>query len=98
MLSPRSTALGCLVLFPAWTRFAEHCLRVSAFLEDPEAVPLYEANNVDTVDDSGRRKSAILWRPPLCNTVAVSLLNVAMVHGAALAVLTLTRCAGRQDR
>jgi len=36
-------------------QFAEHCLRVSAFLEDPEAVPLYEANNVDTVQEK-------LWR------------------------------------
>ncbi|CAE7771860.1 unnamed protein product, partial [Symbiodinium pilosum] len=36
-------------------KYADHCLRVSAFLEDPEAIPLYEANNVDTVQEK-------LWR------------------------------------
>jgi len=70
-----STAHAWLVLFPAWTRFAEHCLRVSAFLDDPAAVPLYEANNVDTVDDSGHR-SAMLCRRPLYNKCAVSKINL----------------------
>ncbi|CAE7246392.1 unnamed protein product [Symbiodinium natans] len=36
-------------------KYADHCLRVSAFLEDPEAFPLYEANRVDTVQEK-------LWR------------------------------------
>ncbi|CAJ1381891.1 unnamed protein product, partial [Effrenium voratum] len=41
----------CAKVYEAAARYAEHCLRVRAFLADPEAVPLYEANFVDTVQD-----------------------------------------------
>jgi len=33
------------------SKYADHCLRVEAFLQDPEGMPLYEANHVDTVQD-----------------------------------------------
>ncbi|CAK8993723.1 unnamed protein product [Durusdinium trenchii] len=32
-------------------RYADHCLRVQEFLQDPENFPLYEAKHVDTVQD-----------------------------------------------
>eukprot|EP00435_Cladocopium_sp_Y103_P023134 s1087_g5.t1 len=32
-------------------KYADHCLRVETFLQDPEQLPLYEANHVDTVQD-----------------------------------------------
>lgn len=33
------------------SKYADHCLRVETFLQDPEQLPLYEANHVDTVQD-----------------------------------------------
>ena len=44
----------CCVLtsMPLEMRYADHCVRVSTFLENPEAIPLYEANHVDTAESS----------------------------------------------